>query len=69
MASQLLLPSSWDQDVAVSLQNVPIIRFGAREAHDGAVVLHQEPVQQQNETNQHGGGSEESRKAAVVTSL
>lgn len=67
VASELLLPSSWDQDVAVSLQNVPIIRFGPWEAHDGAVVLHQEPSQEQNETNQHGGGF--SRKAAVCYQL
>lgn len=64
VASELLLSSSWDQDVAVSLQNVPIIRFGAWEAHDGAVVLRQEPWREQNETNQQGGGL--SRKAAVL---
>lgn len=40
-AGQLLLSCRGDQDVAVSLQNVPIIRPGPREAHDGAVVLHQ----------------------------
>lgn len=65
MASELLLSSGWDQDVAVSLQNVPIIGFGPREAHDGAVVLHQEPARQQNETKQQAGGADVSRKAAA----
>lgn len=39
VAGQLLLSCGWDQDVAVSLQNVPVVGLGPREAHDGAVVL------------------------------
>lgn len=36
---QLLLAGGRDQDVAVGFQNVPVVGLGAREAHDGAVLL------------------------------
>lgn len=36
---QLLLSGGGDQDVAVGLQDVPLVGFGPWEAHNGAVVL------------------------------
>lgn len=40
IACELLFSGSRDQDVAVSLQNAPFIRFGSWEAHNGAMLLH-----------------------------
>lgn len=36
---ELLLAGGWDQDVAVRLQDAPLVGDGVREAHDGTVGL------------------------------
>lgn len=41
---ELLLSGSRDQDVTVSLQNVPVVGFRPRKAHNGAMVLQKNHV-------------------------